>query len=173
MASLNVVHIMGYLGKDPEVRTTQSGTKIVSMNIATSKVWQDKNTGERKERSQWHRVVIMSEVLAGTAEKFLRKGSQAYVEGELQTRTYTGQDNVERQITEIIVGRFDGKLLLVGRPPNGDGQQPAPSNSAPSRQGHAPQQHQQHQQHQGGLAPAHGGGWDAGGWDGDPSDIPF
>ncbi len=96
--SVNKVTLVGNLGKDPEVRTTQDGTKIVNLNLATSESWTDRGSGERKERTEWHRVVIFNDRIADVAEQFLRKGRKVYVEGALQTRKWTDQSGQERYI---------------------------------------------------------------------------
>ena len=101
--TLNRVTIIGNLGRDPEVRTTPDGRKIVSFSVATSETWKGKD-GERKDRTDWHNIVIYGEGLCGVAEKYLRKGSKLFVEGALQTRTWKGKDGAERQTTEIVVG---------------------------------------------------------------------
>jgi single-strand DNA-binding protein len=114
--SVNKVILVGNLGRDPEVRTTQDGTKIVQLNLATSETWNDRASGERKERTEWHRVVIFNENLASVAERFLRKGRKVYVEGSLQTRKWTDQQGQEKYTTEVVIGRFRGDLqLLDGR----------------------------------------------------------
>lgn len=124
--SVNKVILVGNLGKDPEVRTTQSGSKIVNMTIATSDTWNDKQSGERKERTEWHRVVIFNEHLAGVAERFVKKGSKVYVEGELRTRKWTDQSGVEKYTTEVTIDRFKGDLtLLDSRGNSGDNSAPA------------------------------------------------
>lgn len=110
--SLNRVQIIGNLGRDPEVRSTQDGMKIVTLNVATSETWKDKS-GERKEKTEWHRVVIFNERLAEVAEKYLRKGAKLYLEGSLQTRKWTDKDGVEKYTTEIVLGRFRGELTLL------------------------------------------------------------
>ncbi|HEX2886804.1 single-stranded DNA-binding protein [Vineibacter terrae] len=119
--SLNKVMIIGHLGRDPEVRHTQAGAPIVSMNVATSESWRDKNTNERKERTEWHRVVIFNDKLGEIAEKYLRKGSKVYLEGQLATRKWTDKDNVERYTTEIVLARFGGALTLLDRQQTGPG----------------------------------------------------
>jgi single-strand DNA-binding protein len=111
--SVNKVILVGNLGKDPEVRTTQTGMKIVNFTLATSDNWNDKATGERKERTEWHRVAIFNERLADVAERFLRKGRKVYVEGSLQTRKWTDQQGQERYTTEVIIDRFKGDLTLL------------------------------------------------------------
>jgi single-strand DNA-binding protein len=112
--SVNKVILVGNLGRDPEVRTTQDGTKIVNFTLATSETWNDRASGERKERTEWHRVVIFNENLATVAEKYLRKGRQVYVEGQLQTRKWTDQSGQEKYTTEVVLTRFRGELTLLG-----------------------------------------------------------
>ncbi|MGH7042788.1 MAG: single-stranded DNA-binding protein [Acetobacteraceae bacterium] len=111
--SVNKVTLVGNLGKDPEVRTTQDGTKIVNLTLATSESWNDRASGERKERTEWHRVVIFNDRVADVAEKYLRKGRKVYVEGALQTRKWTDQTGQERYTTEVVIGRFRGELVLI------------------------------------------------------------
>ena len=113
--SVNKVILVGNLGKDPEVRTTQDGTKIVNFTLATSETWNDRASGERKERTEWHRVVIFNENIGNIAEKYLRKGSKVYVEGSLQTRKWTDQSGQEKYTTEVVLGRFRGELTLLDR----------------------------------------------------------
>ncbi len=119
--SVNKVTIVGNLGRDPEIRNTQSGMKIVNLAVATSETWNDKASGERKELTEWHRVVIMNDRLADVAEKYLRKGSKLYLEGKLQTRKWTDQSGQERYTTEIMIGRFNGELVLLDRAGGGAG----------------------------------------------------
>jgi single-strand DNA-binding protein len=111
--SVNKVILIGNLGKDPEVRTTQTGDKIVSFALATSETWNDRASGERKERTEWHRVVVFNEQIAGVAEKYLKKGAKVYVEGQLQTRKWTDQAGVERYSTEIVLARFKGEMTML------------------------------------------------------------
>src|SRR6201997_4132943 len=106
--SVNKVILVGNMGKDPEVRTTQDGTKIVNFTLATSETWNDRASGERKERTEWHRVVIFNENLGNIAEKYLRKGQKVYVEGSLQTRKWTDQSGQEKYTTEVVISRFRG-----------------------------------------------------------------
>src|SRR4051812_12029293 len=108
--SVNKAIILGNLGKDPEVRRTQSGTPVVTLSIATSESWRDKATGERKEKSEWHRVVVFSEGLCKVAEQYLKKGSKVYVEGAIQTRKWTDQSGVEKYSTEIVLQGFNSTL---------------------------------------------------------------
>ncbi|NQU58104.1 MAG: single-stranded DNA-binding protein [Rhodospirillales bacterium] len=120
--SVNKVILIGNLGRDPEVRFAQDGKKIVNFSIATSDSWKDKNTGERKEKTEWHRIVIFSEGLAGIAERFLKKGSKVYIEGSLQTSKWTGNDGVEKYTTEVILQGFNSTLtMLDGRNDGGGG----------------------------------------------------
>ena len=114
--SVNKVILVGNLGKDPEARTMQSGGKSVSFSLATSETWNDKASGERKEKTQWHRVVIFNERLGDVAEKYLRKGAKVYIEGALESRKYTDKDGAEKEITEVVLSRFRGELtMLSGR----------------------------------------------------------
>lgn len=114
MSSVNKVILIGNLGRDPEVRHSQDGNKIVSFSVATSESWNDRKTGERREKTEWHRVVIFNDHLGKVAEKYLKKGSKVYVEGQLQTRKWTGDDNQERYTTEIVLNRFRGELTMLG-----------------------------------------------------------
>jgi single-strand DNA-binding protein len=111
--SVNKVILIGNLGRDPEVRSTQDGMKIVQLSLATSESWKDKASGERKEKSEWHRVVIFNEHIADVAEKYLRKGQKIYVEGQLQTRKWTDKDGAEKYTTEVVVPRFKGELTML------------------------------------------------------------
>jgi single-strand DNA-binding protein len=120
--SVNKVILIGNLGRDPEVRFSQDGKKIVNFSIATSESWKDKQTGERREKTEWHRIVVFSEGLAGIAERYLKKGSKVYVEGALQTRKWTGNDGVEKYSTEIVLQGFNSTLtMLDGRGDSGGG----------------------------------------------------
>jgi len=112
--SVNKVTLVGNLGRDPEVRSTQDGTKIVHLAVATSDRWRDRNTGENRERTEWHRVVIFNERLGEVAEKYLSKGRSVYLEGALQTRKWTDQSGQERYTTEVVLQRFRGELVLLG-----------------------------------------------------------
>jgi single-strand DNA-binding protein len=119
--SVNKVILLGNLGRDPEVRTSQDGSKIVNLNIATSESWKDRGTGERKEKTEWHRVVIFNPNLADIAERYLKKGSSVYIEGQLQTRKWTDQQGQEKYSTEVVIGRFKGELTLLGGRDSGGG----------------------------------------------------
>ncbi|HTO66424.1 MAG TPA: single-stranded DNA-binding protein [Bradyrhizobium sp.] len=120
--SVNKVILVGNLGKDPEVRRTQDGRPIVQLSVATSETWRDKGTGERKEKTEWHRVVIFSEGLAKVAEQYLKKGAKVYIEGQLQTRKWTDQSGVEKYSTEVVLQGFNSNLtMLDGRGGGGGG----------------------------------------------------
>jgi single-strand DNA-binding protein len=111
--SINKVILVGNLGRDPEIRSTQDGMRIANLAVATSETWRDKMSGERKERTEWHRVVIFNERLAEFAEKYLKKGRKVYVEGALQTRKWTDNSGQERYTTEIVLQRFRGELTML------------------------------------------------------------
>lgn len=112
--SVNKVILVGNLGRDPEVRfSPEGGGKIVTLSVATSEVWKDKTSGERRDRTEWHRVVIFNEKLAEVSEKYLKKGSKVYLEGQLQTRKWTDQQGQEKYTTEVILGRFRGELTML------------------------------------------------------------
>src|SRR3984885_3972680 len=111
--SVNKVILVGNLGKDPEVRTTQSGSKIVNLTLATSENWTDRASGERKERTEWHRVVIFNDRIGEVAKRYLRKGRKVYIEGSLQTRKWTDQGGQEKYSTEVVIGRFKGDLTML------------------------------------------------------------
>jgi single-strand DNA-binding protein len=119
--SVNKVILVGNLGRDPEVRSTQNGDKIVNFSIATSERWRDKSTGEQREKTEWHRIVIFNENLARIAEQYLRKGSSVYVEGQLQTRKWTDQSGQEKYTTEVVLQRYRGELTLLGGRGEGGG----------------------------------------------------
>jgi single-strand DNA-binding protein len=119
--SVNKVILVGNLGRDPEVKSMQDGRSMVNMSVATSDTWRDRQSGERKERTEWHRVVIFNEKLAEVAQKFVRKGSKIYVEGQLSTRKWTDQSGQERYTTEVVIPRFGGALtMLDGRSGGGE-----------------------------------------------------
>jgi single-strand DNA-binding protein len=144
--SLNKVLLIGNLGADPEIRRTQDGKAIANLRIATSESWKDKNTGERKEKTEWHRVVVFNEGLCRVAEQYLKKGSKVYIEGQLQTRRWTDKDGVEKYSTEVVLQGFCGALTML------DG--------APEQQGRSPRAHPQQHTAGGGVA-------------GDDPEIPF
>lgn len=120
--SVNKVILIGNLGRDPEIRTFQNGGKVANLRIATSEQWKDRNTGERKERTEWHSVAIMSEGLVNVVERFLKKGSKVYVEGQLETRKWQDQSGQDRYTTEVVLRGFNGTLqMLDGREGGGSG----------------------------------------------------
>ena len=157
--SVNKVILIGNLGADPEIRTTQNGAKVVNMRIATSENWRDRNSGERRERTEWHNVVVWSEGLAKIAEQYLRKGSKVYLEGQLQTRKWQDQSGQDRYTTEVVLQGFNSALtMLDGRGEGGgDSGFSGPRQSAGGGGGGRPSS---------GSAPS----FDAGGMD---DDIPF
>jgi single-strand DNA-binding protein len=119
--SVNKVILVGNLGRDPEVRRMTSGDPVVNLSIATSETWRDKASGERKERTEWHRVVIFNENLAKVAEQFLKKGSKVYLEGQLATRKWTDKDGAEKYSTEVVLNRFRGELVMLDSRGEGGG----------------------------------------------------
>jgi len=124
MSSLNQVQLIGNLGADPEVRNLPSGGKVVNLSIATSERWKDKNTGEQREKTEWHRVVIFSEAIANVAEKYLKKGSKVYLQGALQTRKWQDQSGADKYSTEVVLQGFNCQLkMLDGKPAGDSGQQ--------------------------------------------------
>jgi single-strand DNA-binding protein len=174
MAGVNKAIIVGNLGRDPEARNMPSGGKVVTFSVATSENWNDKASGERKEKTQWHRIAIFNERLGEIAEKYLKKGSKVYLEGQIETRKFTDKDGQERETTEIVLGRFRGELTLLdsrggGEMGEGGGGYGGGRSSGGGYGG-------------GGDRPARGGqgGGGGGGWDSKPKggsdlddDIPF
>ncbi len=122
--SVNKVIIIGHLGRDPEVRRTTAGDPVATLSVATSESWRDKRSGERMEKTEWHRVVIWNEHLAKVAEQYLRKGSKVYLEGQLATRKWTDREGAEKYTTEIVLNRFRGELQLLDKS-EGGGREPA------------------------------------------------
>jgi single-strand DNA-binding protein len=119
--SVNKVILIGNLGADPEVRNTQNGDMIVNLRVATSENWKDRNTGERRERTEWHRVVIFNDNLGRIAEQYLKKGSKVYIEGQLQTRKWTDNSGADRYSTEVVLQRYRGELTMLDRRGEGGG----------------------------------------------------
>jgi single-strand DNA-binding protein len=119
--SINKVILVGNLGRDPEIRRTQDGRPIANLRVATTESWRDKVSGEKRERTEWHTVVIFSEGLCRVAEQYLRKGSKVYLEGQLQTRKWQGQDGQERYSTEVVLQNFNSQMVLLDRPGAGAG----------------------------------------------------
>ena len=120
--SVNKVILIGNLGQDPEIRSFQNGGKVANLRVATSETWKDRNTGERRERTEWHRVAIMSEGLVGVVERFLKKGSKVYLEGQLETRKWQDQSGQDRYTTEVVLRGFNSSLVMLdGRGEGGGG----------------------------------------------------
>ncbi len=117
--SVNKVILIGNLGRDPEVRTFQNGGKVCNLRIATSEQWKDKQSGERKERTEWHTVAIFNDALVGIAERYLKKGSKVYIEGKLQTRKWQDQSGADRYSTEVVLQGFDGTMTMLDGPSGG------------------------------------------------------
>ena len=166
--SVNKVILVGNLGRDPEVRYTQDGTKIVHLAIATSERWRDRTSGENRERTEWHRVVIFNERLGEVAEKYLAKGRSVYLEGQLQTRKWQDQSGQERYSTEVVLQRFRGELVLLGGRDEGSAAAPDERESDWGRGAAEPAR--------GGGEPARGGGGrpgKSGDFDDLDDEIPF
>jgi single-strand DNA-binding protein len=119
--SVNKAIIIGRLGRDPEIRSFSNGGKVCNLSVATSETWKDRNSGERKERTEWHRVTIHAEGLIGIAEQFLRKGSNVYLEGQIETRKYQDQSGQDRYTTEVVLRPYNGTLTLLDGRRDGDG----------------------------------------------------
>ncbi|QEX17354.1 single-stranded DNA-binding protein [Hypericibacter terrae] len=135
--SVNKVILVGNLGRDPEIRSTQDGTRVANLSVATSESWRDKASGERKERTEWHRVAIFNEKLVEIAEKYLRKGSKIYVEGALQTRKWTDQSGQEKYTTEVVLQRFRGELTMLDGRAGGGGDSPSDGDEMGSSGGYS------------------------------------
>ena len=123
MAGVNKAILIGNLGKDPKVSSLNSGDKVVSFTLATSETWKDKNTGERREKTEWHNVVVYNENIGRVVEQYCKKGSKVYVEGQIQTRKYNDQSGAEKYITEIVLQRFRGELTLLDLRGGGEGRE--------------------------------------------------
>ena len=119
--SVNKVILVGNLGRDPEIRTTQDGKEIANMTLATSESWKDKNTGERREKTEWHRIVVFNDGLIGVIKNYLHKGSKVYIEGSLQTRKWTDQSGVEKYSTEVVLQGFGSTLTMLDSRNSGAG----------------------------------------------------
>jgi single-strand DNA-binding protein len=167
--SVNKVILIGNVGRDPEVRNTQDGAKIVQFSVATSETWNDRASGERKERTEWHRVVVFNERIGDVVEKYVRKGSKVYVEGSIQTRKWTDQSGQEKFTTEVVIGKFRGELTLLDSRGGGEGASGGEGSGGYQRSERAPAPTR--------AAPAAGRGgpsWDAPKGGGDLDDeIPF
>ena len=162
--SVNKVILVGNVGRDPEARSMQSGGKVVSFSLATSETWNDRASGERKEKTQWHRVAIFNEKLGEIAERYVKKGSKIYIEGAIESRKYTDQSGVEKEITEVVLSRFRGELTLLDGRPSRDG-----GGDMPDEGGYAPRQPARQPARSGGGAPA----WEPSKGGDLDDDIPF
>ena len=137
MQGVNKAIIVGHLGRDPDIRTTKDGKKIASFSVATSKSWTDKATGEKKSSTDWHNVVVFNDGLAKVVEQYLKKGSPAYIEGEMRTRKYKGNDGIEKSTTEVVLQGYGGVLQMLGQsgnkppPPDENAYASGPAESAP------------------------------------------
>ena len=149
--SVNRVILVGNLCRDPETRTMQSGDKICNLSVATNDTWRDKQTGEKKERAEFHRVVIFNPNLAEFAERYLKKGSKVYIEGSLQTRKWTDQQGNDKYSTEVVLTKFRGELVMIDSKGQGGNQQGCQSNQGQQDQG----------------------SYEGGGWDDDAEPMPF
>ena len=145
--SVNKVILVGNIGKDPEIRNTQNGSKIANLTLATSETWNDKGSGEKKEKTEWHRVVVFNDRLVDVVERFVKKGRKIYIEGTLQTRKWTDQSGVEKYTTEVVLDRFRGELVLLdsnrgsdegGYAGGNEGPARAPARAPAARSGAAP-----------------------------------
>ena len=123
MAGVNKVILVGNLGKDPKISTMNSGDKVVSFTLATSESWKDKNTGERREKTEWHNIVVYNDGIGRIVEQYCKKGSKVYLEGQIQTRKYTDQSGAEKYITEVVLQRFRGELTLLDSRNGGEGRE--------------------------------------------------
>jgi single-strand DNA-binding protein len=119
--SVNKVILVGNLGRDPEIRSTQDGLRIANLSLATSETWRDKASGERKEKTEWHRVAVFNDRLVEVIEKYVKKGAKLYIEGQLQTRKWTDKEGQDRYTTEIVLGRFNGQLTMLDGRSGGEG----------------------------------------------------
>jgi single-strand DNA-binding protein len=119
--SVNKVILVGNIGRDPEIRSTQDGTRIANLSLATSETWRDRASGERKEKTEWHRVAIFNDRLVEVVEKYVKKGAKLYIEGQLQTRKWTDKEGQDRYTTEIVLGRFNGQLTMLDGRSGGEG----------------------------------------------------
>lgn len=168
--SLNKVMLIGNLGADPEIRSFQNGGKVANLRIATSETWKDRNTGERQERTEWHTVAIFSEGLVGVVERFLRKGSKVYIEGQLQTRKWQDQSGNDRYSTEVVIRGMNGSLTMLDGAQGGSGGQRGGGSSWDQGGGGSSSSWNQGGESSGGGARSSGGGSN---YDDLDDDIPF
>ena len=161
--SVNKVILVGNLGRDPEIRNTQDGSKVANLSVATSESWKDRNSGERRERTEWHRVVVFNDRLVDVIERYLKKGSKVYLEGQLQTRKWTDQSGQEKYSTEVVLQKYRGELTMLDGRGGGGGEGGGFSDSGDYGGGSG-----------GGYSGGGGGGRSSGGSGGDLDDeIPF
>ncbi len=139
MAGVNKAILIGHVGRDPDVRRMNSGDAVVTFSVATSETWRDKGSGERKERTEWHNVVIFNEGLCKLAEQYLKKGSKVYLEGKIQSREYEDKDGIKRRTTEIVLNQFRGELTLLDKSDKSDRPAPEPDSYGTTRTRAAPQ----------------------------------
>jgi single-strand DNA-binding protein len=137
--SLNKVCLLGNVGKDPEIRNLQSGSQLANLTLATEESWKDKASGEKKSRTEWHRIVIFNPGLVGVVEKYVKKGSKLYIEGQLQTRKWTDQSGAERYSTEIVLAQYGGQMILLNRVDGGSSSEPREAAQPASRPQSQPQ----------------------------------
>lgn len=172
--SVNKVTLIGNLGRDPEIRSLQNGSKVANLALATSETWKDRDSGERRERTEWHRITIFAEGLVGVAEKYLQKGSQIYVEGSLQTRKWQDQEGQDRYSTEIVVSPYRGTLVMLGSSQGGgaaaDSGRTGSRNGAGQRGSAEPADQDQAGQEPGGM---YSDGQKGQSWDDMDDEIPF
>lgn len=121
MSSVNRVILIGRVGQDPEIRQTQAGKRIANLSLATSESWKSKDTGEKQEKTTWHKIAVFNDGLCGVIQNYVKKGSQLYIEGSLQTRKYTDNSGVERYVTEVVLQNYNGQLVLLGGSPSAEG----------------------------------------------------
>lgn len=141
MSSVNKVILVGNLGRDPEIKAFQNGGKVCNLSVATSEKWKDKATGERKERTEWHRVSVLNDKLVEVCEKYLKKGAKVFLEGQLETRKWTDKDGVEKYSTEVVLRPFRGQIVMLDSrrgEQGGDAQEPEPAGEQPQQRRQAP-----------------------------------
>ena len=168
--SVNKVILIGNLGRDPEVRHMRDGNPVVNLSVATSESWRDKATGERRDKTEWHRVVIFNDRLAEVAQKYLQKGSKIYLEGQLQTRKWTDDQNMERYSTEVVLNRFRGELTMLDSRNGGAGGRPGGDGGGSYDNGGGPPAGDSYDGGGGGSGDSFGGGGASGDLD---DEIPF
>ena len=131
--SVNMQILVGNLGKDPEIKTFDNGERVANFTVATSQVWRDKFSGERKERTQWHNIAVHTQPLVDIVEKYARKGNKIYIQGQTEKRKYTDRNGVERETAEVVLRPYNGEITLLGTPASGGAQREGSAGAAPSR----------------------------------------